>query len=209
MIAINLIDDSLLAARRRVRRMRQWTIVIATGLVIAAFPVGVEISRQQELVALREEQINSDNRIRSTKAKFEETKLEVAQLNVHIDRADALRSKRSWSRLLDLISRNLPDEMWMVSVATDPPVPPSGVRDRTLPASSRSRGSNQGIPQVVSFEAPRALILEGYSLQHGSLYEFMADLKSTNVFNEVELTRATEESVFASTAIKFKLTCRW
>jgi hypothetical protein len=209
MIGINLIDESVLVARRRVRRLQKWAMVIAAALVVASFPVGVEISRQHRLVGLRDEQNDANNKIQSAKAKLEKTRLEVAQLNVQIDRADALRTKRSWSRLLHLIERNLPDEMWMVAIATDPPVPPSGVHDRTRLANSRSEGNNEGIAQVVTFEAPRAIVLEGYTLHHGSLYDFMARLKQTKVFNDVELTKASEEPVFASKAVRFKLTCRW
>lgn len=209
MIRINLIAESELLARQRARRFRRWTVVVIVAAVTAAFPVGVELSHQQKLLALQAERRDVAEKITSTTTALNAAILEVAQLKSHIARADALRSKRSWSRLLALISRAVPDDMWLISLATDPPAPRSGHRSRSAKKSAASKSAESTEPKVVIIEAPRALVLEGYTLQHHALYEFMSRLKGTKVFNDVELTTATEEPVFASKAIRFKLLCRW
>lgn len=207
MIGINLIPESVVLAKRRRRRLRLWSIVLLATMAVAALPVGVEITRQHQVLTLKGERRQVEVDIKSTRETLNRAGSEIRTLEAQMARSDALRTKRPWSRLLGMLSRNMPDEMWLLSVATDPAVPARGDRDLTPKKSSKNARGHE--PTVVTLEAPRALALEGYAQEYRNLYEFMSRLKQANVFREVTLTRATDEPVFDANAVRFKILCRW
>ncbi len=211
MIEINLIDESVLAFRRRRRRAGRWILSTAVAGVVATIPLLMEWTRHQQVVTLRGEQVALEARIGSTRSMLNDLGIEIRNAEAQTDRANALRSKRSWSGLLGLISTIVPDELWFVSLATDPPQPARGNRDlRGAAAPGRDvAGATDGTPRVVTMKAPRALTFEGYALDHRDLYEFMSRLKDSDVFADVSLTKAAEEPVLSSKAVRFSVHCVW
>lgn len=212
MIGINLIDDSVLAARLCKRYLRRWLTVVLATVAFAVFPVGLEASRQRSVQSLKLEKGVLTSQLESSSAKLTTVGMEIHALEAQAARADALRRKRPWSQLLGKIAEVMPEELWLVSLATVPSAPSGG--NRNLIPSAATRKSSSGAadddkPQVVTMEAPRALALEGYALAHKNLYEFMSLLKDTNLFADISLTRASEEPVLTAKAIRFKIECRW
>ena len=207
MIGINLIPESVVLARRRRRRLRVWTLILLTTVAVTALPVGVEMTRQHQVQTLKGERRQVEATIVSTREALNRTGSEIRTLEAQMARSDALRAKRPWSRLLGILSRSMPHEMWLVSLATDPATPPRGDRDLTPKKSSEKKGVHE--PTVVTLEAPRALALEGYALEYPNLYEFMSRIERARVFREVALIRATDEPVFDANAVRFKILCRW
>ncbi len=208
MIGINLIAPSVLEARCRKRRIQRWIYVCAIGSLVAAIPLSIEISRHQKVQSLKREKTMLATMIESTRSRLNESGIEIRNLEAQMGRANALRSKRPWSRLLALIADTLPQELWLVSLATDPSTSTVGYRDLTPIASPGVAGTDSA-PQVVTMEAPRALVLQGYALHHKNLYEYMSRLKRSERFNDVSLTNASEEPVLGSTAVRFEVECTW
>ncbi len=214
MIGINLIDESVLAARRRRRHLRRWLMVLLATAGAAAFPVGLEVSRQQRVQSLKKEKGVLNAHIESSRSKLSAMGMEIRALQAQAARADALRRKRPWSQLLRRVAEVMPQELWLVSLSTVPAAPVGGHKNmipEEVPANAPFSGDPKGerSPKVVTMEAPRALTFEGYALAHGNLYEFMSRLKDTNLFTDISLTRAYEEAVLTAEAVRFKIECRW
>jgi Tfp pilus assembly protein PilN len=128
----------------------------------------------------------------------------LADLNDRIERANALRTKRSWAGLLSLVAQCLPQEVWLTSVATDAP-PPAAARRRTSPRASEK----QDHPTVVVLDGARRAALAGYALGHEQLYDFMARLKAAQAFDRIDLVKADKEDVLWARAVRFELLCTW
>ncbi len=208
MIGINLIPEHQIAERRKRRRIRAWTFTLLTTAAISAAPVGLELSRQHQVIRLRNERSSVLASIQESSEKLNRLREETHSLHAELDRADALRAKRRWSGLLAMISRALADEIWLISVATDPPTPQRG--DRSLvPKNTPAPAKDNVQTTVIMLEAPRKLTLEGFALEHRDLYEFKTRLSQTGIFTDVNEIQGTKEPVGDGSAVRFKIVCHW
>ena len=208
MIAVNLIPETVAHARRRRRRCRAWSLALLLAAGVCAVPVSVELSRHRRVQSLRDERQRVQADMEKTRDDLNRIGLEIQSLQAQKARADALRTKRPWTALFALLSRSLPDEMWLMSAATDPAAPPRGHHDRTAQTDQPEHGDHDE-PEVVILEAPRRLVLDGYAIDYLSLLRFMSDLNRAEVFQTVSLTRAVDEPAFNATAVRFKIFCEW
>lgn len=214
MIGVNLIDVALLTRRRRLRRIRRWAaIIVLTGLV-GTVPAGVEYARERRLHMLNKDHVALRERIGAAQVRLNGVSADVRAIESQIARANALRSKRSWSRLLGHIGEILPEQMWLVSVSTDPARPTRGDRDyRPKEAddakNKKKKEEESEEDQVIRLEAPERFQFEGYALEHRHLYEFIESLKRGGHFSDVQITKAAEEPVLTGRAVRFKIECRW
>ena len=126
MIGVNLIDAGVLAARRRKRHLVGWGLALLTTGVVAAFPVGIELSRHQKVQALNDRKMMLAGSIDTTRGELNRIAIEILSLESQTARADALRTKRSWSHMLAMFSQTMPEELWLVSIATNPVAPTRG-----------------------------------------------------------------------------------
>ena len=210
MIGVNLIDAGVLAARCRKRHLAGWGLALLATGVLAAFPVGIELSRHQKVQALNDRKITLATSIETTRGELNQIAIEILSLESQTARADALRAKRSWSRMLTMFSQTMPEEVWLVSIATNPVAPTRGNKDmRPPPIKNQNNGEKPQTLRVVTMDAPRALTFEGYAVAHRDLYEFMSTLKQTDLFSDVDLTKAVEEPVYNAHAVRFKIECKW
>ncbi len=208
MIAINLIPEQVVLAKRRRRRLRAWGCILLLSAAVCALPVSVEAARNRRVRSLRAERTHLLAGIEESRAELNRVRLDVQDLEAEAARADALRTKRPWATLFALLSENLPEEMWLMSVATDPATPPRGDVDRT--AEPNQTGPDRDAEaEVVMLEAPRKLTLDGYAVDYLSLLSFMTDLNNCKAFHTVSLTRAVDEPAFDATAVRFKIRCEW
>lgn len=213
MIGINLIDERVLWARRRRRRLQRWACVLACTLLLGAFPIAVEVSRERQVRTLIRERAEINSRIKQTRTEIADVGVEIRALETQIARSDALQTKRSWAGLFALLAEAMPDDMWLLSIATDPAEPDRNDVDLTdddpTKRSAVKLRKDESETHVVTLIAPRSMVFEGYSLEHRSLYEFMSQLKRTNSFSDVSLTKASEEPVLTGHAVRFDIRCRW
>jgi hypothetical protein len=93
----------------------------------------------------------------------------------------------------------MPPEVWLTSIATDPPYPHG--RGRTEVTAEDG--------DTVVLEAPTQLTVQGYAVDHKHLYSFMSRLKQANVFASVELVRSGREPALMGQAVRFDLHFAW
>jgi Tfp pilus assembly protein PilN len=207
-IAINLIPERVVLAKRRRRRLRAWSCILLLSAAVCAVPVSVEAARNRRVRSLRADRTQLLKDIEKSRAELNRIRLDVQDLKAEAARADALRTKRPWATLLAMLSDTLPKEMWLVSVATDPATPPRGDVDRTA-ETPPTPPDEDAEAEVVMLEAPRKLTLDGYAVDYLSLLRFMSDLNTCKAFQTVSLTRAVDEPTFDATAVRFKILCEW
>jgi Tfp pilus assembly protein PilN len=207
MIGVNLIPARTYTARAGKRRLRVWGVTVALALAANTLPFLVNSWNVAKAGELREEHQSLSRQVTEVQKEVGSTAAEAATLLGRIERARALKTKRSWSAMFTMIGACLPEEAWLTSIATDPSAPSGAGRPPRLPASGPVKKSNE--MQTVRIDAPEKLKIVGHAADHAQLYAFMANLKATNVFASVDLVRSGEKLVADRSAVAFELTCGW
>ncbi len=218
MIGVNLIPSEVLIGHLAKRRIQRWAVTSALLAGAALVPVLMEGRQQAGFERLKLRASDTKAKLSVVRGQVATTAQAVADLDTELARARALRTKRSWSALLRLVGACLPEEVWLTSIATDPPQPSaSGHVQVSRKGGEKSRkggAQNQGAGDaaasgVVVLEAPTRIRLEGFALGHEVLYDLISGLKGSGSFSEVRLLRAGMEPVLQGHAVRFVLICEW
>ncbi len=204
MIGVNLIPRDVLLGRRRSRRIRLWLTATAIAAGLGAVPVVLELQRQGRVDTLTVQRTQVQAELATVRAELTELNRSLTLLGDRLDRAEALRTKRPWAALLTSITRSMPDQVWLRSMATGPAGASAGV-----PARAAVEAAPGDQPVVVQMEGARKIDLSGYALDHEHLYEFMTGLKQSQIFTTVDLVKAGKEPLLRSRAVRFQLSCVW
>lgn len=214
MVSINLIPREILLVQARRTRTIRWAMTISISAILAAIPYSITLARaahaeqaRRQLDGLEDEATALRSQVRLAIATTEETRSE-------LERSRALRGKRSWSGMLALIARCLPEECWILSMSTDPEAP-SAAPSQTVPATTSiaSAASTARERESVVVEAPQKLRLVGHSTSDGPPLVFVSRLIESRVFSRVALEktqRAPGQSVAGEKAhYQFEIVCEW
>ena len=209
MIGVNLIPDSVVRSHRRSRRIRHWIVVgaVAAGLVVV--PVGWQLRREAKAAELSNQKHSRDSELAAVKADLAEINRFINHLDERIDRANALRTKRSWAGLLLLLVDCMPERVWLASLATEGPRVGMSSRGAAASKNALPLAPGHAGPVVTTLDGARSLKLAGYAVEHETLYDFMDRLKQSQAFRHIELLKAEKEPVLWSEAVRFELTCEW
>ncbi|UCE60106.1 MAG: hypothetical protein JSU63_22010 [Phycisphaerales bacterium] len=206
MAAVNLIPWDLQLAITRQRHIRRWVMsfAIAASLVLIAFGLDwVERARADNLAAEHKQLQTQANTVH---AELKAVTAKSNQLLLQIERAKALRDKRAWSGVFALIGSCMPDDCWLISVATKPEKPELG----SARVSARSRSTKEKEPQgPVTIDAPRKLIIEGYAPDDAKPLQFVDNLNLSGAFARVNLESTQVEPVLDGSYYRFELLCEW
>jgi Tfp pilus assembly protein PilN len=205
MVSVNLLPPSVMRQRSVRRRVRAWSGVLACALGALAIPVVIHQSaRAQERSLLARRETMDGDRSALQRELAQETR-SIQSLQTQLARADALRSKRSWSALFGMISACMPEGTWLTMLATDSP---GSVSAKAAAKGGKAAESDNG-DETVRMEGATGLTLQGFAVDHEELYAFMSRLKGTNLFGDVELIRSGREPVLDGQAVRFELRCTW
>ncbi|MCK4659278.1 MAG: PilN domain-containing protein [Phycisphaerae bacterium] len=215
MIGVNLIPAELLIARAVRRRIRVWLVVSVVLVGVVLVPIVVEGHRQGQVQRLRLKIAGMETRLHGVRGKVANVAQTVLDTDLELARSEALRTKRCWSGLLGLVADCMPQEVWLTSIATDPPQP--GSSSHELPRAARRRsaretGKQQDISkpaEVVILQAPTKIRLEGFALDHGAMMDLITRLKASRAFTAVEQVTSGREPVLQGDAVRFVVTCQW
>jgi len=204
---VNLLPAQLVAAHARRRHIRRWVVACLAALALLSVPVGLEwyrIARAAELdvayARLKEKRHNVEVELAGVSATSRETFLQ-------LERAKALRSKRSWSGIIALLAATMPKGCWLVELATDPSAP-LGQQVRK-PASAPKDAPPDHVIPTVTIEAPRKLRIVGFASDPGEPLAFVSRLKQVAVFSRVDLKRTQREPMADGFYFRFELVCEW
>lgn len=205
MVSINLLPPSLMRKRVVRRRVRTWSVLVACALGAGAIPVVMYQSARAQEDSLRARRESVDGDRSSLQRELAQWTRSIQSLHTQLARADALRSKRSWSTLLGMIGSCMPEGTWLTSLATDSP---GAIKARPGAKTGSTEKAENG-DAAVRMEGATSLTLQGFAVDLDDLYAFMSRLKATNLFSEVALIRSGREPVLAGQAVRFELQCTW
>jgi len=203
MASVNLMSSKVRLARRRSHRIRSWITAVTLMSILSAVPVTISAVQAARAAGIENDIVPVLGHLKAAHQKLYGLKQRCAVLSTQIARADALRSKRPWSGLLVLMSRELPDEVWLTQIKS---------RDTKFEgkATTPSPPSEPGAaPEVIHIDGPGGLEIHGFATSHDWIYEWMRRLKSSSVFARVELLESASEPVYRGEAVRFVLECEW
>lgn len=202
---MNLIPDSVRQTRTSRRHLKRWGVACLAALVVVAFPLGVDWYRNARAAELGAQARQLAGQLSAARKEVEEATTAAREVFLQLERANALRAKRSWSGMLAMLGACMPTECWISSFATDPATPSVG--EHSSPTGKPKNGDEP--EEVVTIEAPRKLKLVGYALDATQPLMFVRRLKSTGVFDRVTLERSLRETGEGGARFRFELTCEW
>jgi Tfp pilus assembly protein PilN len=208
-------------ARLRRQCVRRWTAALVVSLAVMLFPCISDWWRRAEATSLEAEHGRLQGQLSSLRTEALTLARQVAAAQLQLERADALRAKRAWSRLLALVSDRTPPGCWYTTIATDPAVPPAttapsaaGAAPRpgspdTAPAPNTGGAAAARAPATVVIEAPRKLRLSGFAAAAQDPHELVANLKQSGAFVAVTLVEARLEPTPDRSVFRFEVVCEW
>ncbi len=202
---INLIPESEQRRRLQRARLRLWMIVLTSAAAILVIPIGLDWSRRANAMQLRAKIETLDTIRRQVQSECHVAEREVKETQAQIERADALRSKRAWSAMVTLIAANVPADVWLTAIATDPPRPAPSVVSRRV----RTQTPPPEEEENLTIEAPTKIIIEGYAPRAAEPFTFIRNLQDTQVFDTVSLLRSSLEPLEDGPYFRFSLVCEW
>lgn len=208
MIGINLIPRNQTIARMKQRRIRRWSIACAAALFVVAMPVGLEWYRKVRANELEARFGELHGERETLRAELAEIGAASREIYLQIERAKALRSKRSWSGMLQLLEMTMPEGCWLIDLATDPASPSGQPSRRSNPVVSAGAIAEKDNATIV-IEAPRAVRLAGFATEVTDPLAFVSNLKDTGVFVHVDLERLVRELVGKRYYFRFEIVCTW
>jgi Tfp pilus assembly protein PilN len=113
-----------------------------------------------------------------------------------VERLDRHRS--AYVRILEDLSKNVPDFVWLSRFAEVPPQPVAAKADTTKAEQNTQPASS---PQVIPAE------IEGFTFTLNALASFMIKMMRSNYFDEVDLVETEEIAIDKQKAYNFKVTC--
>lgn len=215
MIRINLIPHRVQVAYLRRQRVRGWIVATAVAGALVCAPLGMDRLRQAEATRLQSQHAQLQIQVGTLRKELRAVGAEANHARLQLERAKALRAKRPWSSVFEMLARTMPESCWLTSVATDPPSPAhSAARHQAGAQTPVRQTSHGGVDRLAGHEtlvmdAPRRLRIAGYSTDAGQPHAFVARLKSTGVFDQVILKRSLREPSGNGVFFQFEVVCEW
>ncbi len=203
MINVNFMPKRMALAKARNRRVRKWLCAVGWALVALIGAWGVDGTRRVEAGSLRNEIMVLQSRLQEGKGELAKTASQAHVVLRQIEHADALRAKRPWSSLLQLVAESMPEGCWLISLGTDPAVPGNRVLSRK--AVSKEDVKNEAIV----IQSPRKLRLVGYATNDDESFIFVERLKKSNAFQSVNLLKSKREPHRDGFYYRFEIACEW
>ncbi len=202
---VNLIPYDVRLAQTQRRHLRRWIycvvpagVIFVAALVLDARATGdfdtLHVQRAQLTAALTQARAN----LKSVTAEADRTFLQ-------LERANALRAKRSWSGMLALLAHTMPQDCWLSTIATDPPAPAQYTLRRGQPRRSAGEADRTGL----SIQAPRKMRIAGFALNATGPLTFVTRLKETQIFRDVFLERSVDDAEGDEPRFRFDIVCEW
>ena len=125
MTRVNLIPPGVQRSQIRRGHLKRWAASLAAVVTAVGVSLTVEGLRQVEANDLRAQKARLQEELESTRREARDVTAEASGVLERIERAKALRGKRTWSALFSLIDSCLPNGCWLTQVASDPATPGS------------------------------------------------------------------------------------
>jgi len=158
-----------------------------------------ELEGQMEIARNRTMQLQQDIQLVDA---LMDIKTKITDRLEAVERLDRHRS--TWVRILEDLSRNTPDFVWLTNFVEKPKAP--AAPDTTANASAGAAASAQA--QQASIPSVRDVDIEGYTFTLNALANFMIKMMRSNYFDQVDLATVSEIEFGEQKAYNFKMSCQ-
>ena len=204
-MSINLIPLALQRRQHQRRRLRVWAVVLAVAVGILAIPIGLDWSRRANAKQLRVKAAGLEHSQSQVQTEWDTMRRDLEETQAHIERADALRSKRAWSAMVILIASKVPADVWLTKIATDPVQPAAQAKPRAAGGLTKPREPEE----ILTIDAPTKIKIDGYAPRATEPLTLVRNLRATGVFTTVSLLRSSLETRDGGNYFHFSLVCEW
>lgn len=206
MVTVNLIPEAMRMSLRRRQHIQRWSLAVAVILGMLAFALGADWLNRTEAGELQAKSKEMTLRIDALRTHLSEVTALADQASLQLRRAEALRAKRPWSGMLELVDSSMPESCWLISLSTDPAQPSATSNGRNSARAARNKVKEI---EPVSIETPRKLKLVGFASEPAQPYEFVIRLQKTGAFETVHLVRARRQPLLGGDYFQFEIVCEW
>ena len=198
-IEINLLPRELRGKRRGIAFDKSLTLIAAFVGILVVLIAGVSVLQGVKLKALDKK--IADAHIRATQLQKDielvdaltQLKDKILQRMSAIDALD--RNRSVWVRLLEDLSRRVPDYLWL-----------SLLMEEESPGGSASDTSADSTVSFAGLETPfKRVTIEGYSYSLNSLASFLIQLMGSQYFKNMELQYVKRAEVKEYKTFSFQL----
>lgn len=198
MPSVNLLPPSVRFARKRNRRIRRWAGAVAVATVLAAIPVSINVVQTARAAKVQERIQPVVSRLESARKKMRRLRDACNRLQLQIERATALRTKRPWGDLLEALASTMPDEIWFTEIES------YAAEIDPLESPETEQESD-----VTKLPGPTAVRIRGYALDYKWIYKWVDGLKELSIFKSIDIAETVSEPLYQSDAVRFTLECEW
>lgn len=153
---VNLIPAAVRNERLKRRRVRWWRMAVLAVWAAASIPVLGEALAAHQLNRQRSALCAATSALQQIEQAALDRERRLQALRADIARADALCAKRRWASLLSALFSAMPDSVWLVALASDPPEPEAstGMVASIAAALPGLQGNAGGAPPAAGGERP-------------------------------------------------------
>lgn len=210
MLAIELRPAETTYRVMRMQRIRRWSVALVVAVCPLILILIIDWLQRADQRERADEKSRVEVQLAAMRERFRYASAEAEQLLAQIQRADALRSKRSWSDLLALVGGALPQGGWLTQISTEPPQPVADQARAAVVATAQPPApASPAAKAPITIESPRELRVSGYAVTAAEPSDFVAGLRSTNLFAKVELIQCRQEPVHDGSYYRFDVVCKW
>lgn len=157
------------------------------------------INRAKQRAAMLQKDIQLVDALTDVKNKVQERMHAVERLDAH---------RSAWVRILENISKNVPEFVWMGRFEElKPQAPKKNNTQANAKADDNKDNKQVSDPQNQSLPTVRKAEVEGYAFTLNALASFMIKMMRSDYFDEVELVSSKEVELEKKKAYNFVLTC--
>lgn len=213
-LRLNFIPPQVQNSQMRGFRLRRWGIVVAVVLLLDLIPIFMHWQARAHVEVLAAKAGQLEIQLEQLRNEVKHLQIEGEDVALQLERASALRAKRSWSAMLAMIARTMPDTCWLTSFATDPDTPSAVQQVAVVPlpvanaAVSTREASTAPAKSVVVVDAPRKLSLMGKARSAADPLTFVTRLREEHIFKSVLLER-TVRGPGPEEPFQFQISCQW
>jgi len=192
------------------RHLVRWSLTVVISVLALGIVWGLSLVQRAHAHDLITHQREVAQNLSRERQELETTKQEAKRVQIQLERARALQTKRSWSGIYGFLARTLPEGSWLTSVKTEPAQPLPGERKvQWKEKDGNEQKEAKAGPPTVTIEAPRKLVVTGYTPHAGDPHRFVTALKEEKVFPRVSLVKTSMERAHTGTFFAFELVCEW
>jgi Tfp pilus assembly protein PilN len=200
---VNLIPTARIEKRRRKTRMRLWTAICGTYVILlAGLALSAHAFWRDTDDSVIEELAFTEQRIKGYNATISEFQQKLAKAQADLEAGKVISSQPDWTKLLVLVGDELREEVVLgdCQLATLN-------RSRENVTNNLQDSFSSSPPSVYLAERQYKLELSGFGRTQTSVSQFVLRLERMQMFDKVELVNSRRKAFLSGKAVAFSIEC--